>query len=217
MADSLKADFRLTHPRGPTIHGVLEMPAIRHNITVLFGPSGCGKTTVLRCLSGLERPEQGRIQFGDEVWFDAESKAHLSPQQRGIGFVFQDYALFPHLSVAENIGFGLHDLPKAERRERVEAILDRYGLTAHAHKRPRQLSGGQQQRVALARALLRRPRLLLLDEPLSALDTDLRESLRQDLCENLRSLDIPVILVTHDRAEAELIADRIVEMRTGAA
>jgi len=210
--DSLTARFIKRYPGGTVIHSALEMPAHTHSITVLFGPSGCGKTTVLRCLAGLERIDEGTIRFGGETWADASSQTHLTPQQRGIGFVFQDYALFPHLSVAGNIGYGLHDLPKAERNERVDAILERYGLTGHAAKRPFQISGGQQQRVALARAMVRQPRLLLLDEPLSALDTDLRESLRQDLRETLGTLDIPVVLVTHDRGEAELISDRIVEM-----
>jgi molybdate transport system ATP-binding protein len=213
MADTLTADFLITHPCGPTIHGALEMPAKRHSITVLFGPSGCGKTTVLRCLAGLERPERGRIIFGDAVWFDAETKTHLSPQQRGIGLVFQDYALFPHLSVAENIAYGLHALPKPERETRVDEIIQRFGLDEQRHRRPRQISGGQQQRVALARALVTQPRLLLLDEPLSALDTGLRCELRDDLRIQLKALEMPVVLVTHDEDEARLLADRTFKMQ----
>lgn len=212
MADTLTADFHITHPRGPTIHGALEMPAKRHSIIVLFGPSGCGKTTVLRCLAGLERPERGRIVFGDDVWFDANAKTHLSPQQRGIGFVFQDYALFPHLSVSENIAYGLQALPKPERQTRVDEIMQRFGLDEQRQRRPRQISGGQQQRVALARALVTQPRLLLLDEPLSALDTGLRNELRDDLRMQLKALDIPVVLVTHDQAEAELLGEQIIIM-----
>ena len=212
MADTLTADFHITHPRGPTIHGALEMPAKRHSITVLFGPSGCGKTTVLRCLAGLERPEHGRIIFGDDVWFDSDTKTHLSPQKRGIGLVFQDYALFPHLSVAENIAYGLDALPKPERQTRVDEIIQRFGLDEQRHRRPRQISGGQQQRVALARALVTQPRLLLLDEPLSALDTGLRNELREDLRIQLKTLDIPVVLVTHDQAEAELLGAQIIMM-----
>jgi len=212
MADTLTADFHLTHPRGPTIHGVLEMPALRHSITVLAGPSGGGKTSILRCLAGLERPERGRIVFGGEVWFDADSNTHLSPQQRGIGFVFQDYALFPHLSVAENIAYGLQALPKPLRAGRVDEIIQRFGLEEQRQRRPHQISGGQQQRTALARALVTQPRLLLLDEPLSALDTGLRHDLREELRLHLRALDIPVVLVTHDEAEAQLLADRIVRI-----
>lgn len=215
MADTLTADFLLTHPRGPAIHGRLEMPATQHSITVLLGSSGCGKTTVLRCLAGLERPQQGRITFGSEVWFDSERRIHLPPQQRRIGFVFQDYALFPHLSVADNIAHGLHTLPPHERSARVDAMLQRFDLTAERHRRPREISGGQQQRVALARALVIQPRLLLLDEPLSALDTDLRESLREDLRHHLRALNIPVLMVTHDRTEARLLADQLVIMHLG--
>lgn len=215
MADTLTADFQLTHPRGPAIHGRLEMPATQHSITVLLGSSGCGKTTVLRCLAGLERPQQGRISFGAEVWFDSTRHIHLPPQQRRIGFVFQDYALFPHLSVADNIAHGLLPLPPHERSIRVEAMLQRFDLTAERHRRPREISGGQQQRVALARALVIQPRLLLLDEPLSALDTDLRESLREDLRHHLRALNIPVLMVTHDRAEARLLADQLIIMHLG--
>jgi len=220
MADTLTARFTKRfpgdrHTPGDTvIRGELEMPARRHSVTVLFGPSGCGKTTVLRSLAGLERIDEGCIRFAGETWADAAARLHLSPQRREIGFVFQDYALFPHLSVAGNIAYGLRRLPKAERQERVEAVLVRYDLSPHAGKRPRQLSGGQQQRVALARSMVTRPRLLLLDEPLSALDTDLREDLRDELCRTLRSLEIPVVLVTHDRAEAELVADQIIEMGT---
>lgn len=212
MAETLTADFEVTHPRGPTIHGVLEMPATRHSITVLLGPSGCGKTTLLRCLAGLERPQAGRIQFREEVWFDAVSQTHLTPQQRGIGFVFQDYALFPHLSVAENIAYGLHGLPETEREIRVDEFIHRFGLSDQRHRRPCQISGGQQQRVALARTLVTQPRLLLLDEPLSALDTGLRNALREDLRRHLRSLEIPVVLVTHDDEEAGLLADEMVLM-----
>ena len=215
MADTLKADFHLTHPRGPTIHGALEMPATRHSTTVLFGPSGCGKTTVLRCLAGLERPERGHIFFGDEVWFDAGSKTHLTPQQRGIGLVFQDYALFPHLSVEKNIAYGLRVLRKPERQTRVDEIIQRFGLQEQRDRRPRQISGGQQQRVALARALVTQPRLLLLDEPLSALDTGLRSELREDLRRHLMALDIPVVLVTHDQAETELLGNQLIVMANG--
>lgn len=215
MASTLKADFIKTFPGGAVIRGSLEKPCGSHGITVLFGSSGCGKTTVLRCLAGLEKPETGTILFGSETWMDAARNLHLSPQKRGIGLVFQDYALFPHLTVADNIAYGLGDLKKSERASRVEEILARYGLSAHAEKRPRQLSGGQQQRVALARAIVRRPRLLLLDEPLSALDTALREDLRADLQTQLRSLEIPVLLVTHDRAEARLLADQLLVMHNG--
>ncbi len=215
MAHSLTAHFTKRHSDEIVIDGALERSLDGHSITVLFGPSGCGKTTVLRCIAGLDKPQQGRIQFGKETWFDSENQIHLSPQQRGIGFVFQDYALFPHLSVSVNVAYGIRGLSKSEQRRRVDEILQRYDLVSHADKRPRQLSGGQQQRVALARAIVRRPRLLLLDEPLSALDSALREDLRDDLCEQLHALEIPMILVTHDRSEARLLGDHLIVMNHG--
>ena len=216
MANALIANFTKRFPGGAVIRGELNQPARALSVTVLFGPSGCGKTTMLRCLAGLERPEEGVIQFGGETWFDARQGIFLAPQQRGIGFVFQDYALFPHLTVAGNIGFGLNGLTATEREERVRDMLERFGLAGAAQQRPRQLSGGQQQRVALARALVCRPRLLLLDEPLSALDAALREELRGELRHLLAACNIPVFLVTHDRTEALALGDEIVVMSGGA-
>lgn len=216
MANDLSANFTKQFRGGPAIRGNLSRPVDSHSITVLFGPSGCGKTTVLRCLAGLERPEEGTIRFGTDQWFDAHRNLCLTPQQRGVGLVFQDYALFPHLSVESNIGYGLHALAKPDRDRRVSELLDRMGLASLARQRPRQLSAGQQQRVALARALVCRPRLLLLDEPLSALDAALREQLRTELRRLLAVCNIPVILVTHDRAEALALGDEIVVMNGGA-
>jgi molybdate transport system ATP-binding protein len=210
MADTLTADFQFTHPGGPTIHGALDMAAKQHSIIVLFGPSGCGKTTVLRCLAGLERPGSGKIVFGEETWFDGASRICLSPQRRGIGYVFQEYALFPHLTLAENIAYGLHALPKSEHEQRMQEMMRRFELEELSHRRPWQISGGQQQRVALARALVTQPRLLLLDEPLSALDTRLRTTLREELHRQLKTLQIPVVLVTHDEDEAESLADQVI-------
>jgi len=223
MADTLIARFTKRFPDGAVIRGeVRTNDATRSpqasggsHVTVLFGPSGCGKTTVLRCLAGLEQPEEGRIQFGEETWFDAQQGIFLAPQQRGVGFVFQDYALFPHLSVAGNVGYGLHRLSHAERRKQVDELLTRFDLTQVTRHHPRQLSGGQQQRVALARALARRPRLLLLDEPLSALDAALREALRSELRQWLAACEIPVLLVTHDRTEALALGDELVVMSAG--
>ncbi len=212
MADALIANFTKRFP-GATIRGELNLPARGHSVTVLFGPSGCGKTTVLRCLAGLETPDDGTIQFGAETWFDARQAVRLTPQQRGIGFVFQDHALFPHLTVAGNIGYGV---PRADRPQRVAELLERFELTALAAQLPRELSGGQQQRVALARALACRPKLLLLDEPLAALDTALREQLRGELRHLLAACDVPVLLVTHDRDEALALGDELVVMSGGA-
>jgi molybdate transport system ATP-binding protein len=214
MADALIANLTKRFP-GVTIRAELHRPARGHSVTVLFGASGCGKTTVLRCLSGLERPEEGVIQFGSVTWFEASRGVCLPPQERGIGFVFQDYALFPHLTVAGNVGYSLGGLPATERRRRVGELLTRFQLSGQASQRPRQLSGGQQQRVALARALAARPRLLLLDEPLSALDAALREQLRTELRRLLAACDIPVLLVTHDRDEALALGDHLVVMCGG--
>jgi molybdate transport system ATP-binding protein len=215
MADTLIASFTKRFP-GATIRGELNQPALRHTVTVLFGPSGCGKTTVLRCLAGLETPDEGAIRFGAETWFDAATGIQLTPQQRGVGFVFQDYALFPHLTVGDNVGYGLGRLSAGERRRRVHELLERFDLTAQAGQHPVQLSGGQQQRVALARALATRPRLLLLDEPLSALDAALRQTLRGELRHLLTACDVPVLLVTHDREEAIVLGDELAVMSGGA-
>ena len=179
--------------------------------TALFGPSGCGKTTILRCLAGLERPEVGHIQWSDEVWFDAPQRCFLPPQQRQIGYLSQDYALFPFLSVAGNIGYGL---PRAERHL-VGDLLDLFQLTGFEHRSPRDLSGGEQQRVALARTISRKPRLLLLDEPLSALDLPTRTQLRRELRHLLAKFGIPVILVTHDPMEVMALADCVVVLERG--
>ncbi len=178
---------------------------------VLLGPSGCGKTTLLRMVAGFVAPSTGDIRL------DGRSITHQPPGRRNIGMVFQDYALFPHMNVAENIGFGLRErrLPAAERAKRVAALLDQVRLTAHAAAYPDQLSGGQQQRVALARALAYAPQLLLLDEPLGALDLKLREAMQQEIHQLQRRLGITTIMVTHDQDEAMNLADRIVIMEAG--
>lgn len=215
MTAKLVARFEKQFPGAVAIHGELNQAASDFSVTVLFGPSGCGKTTVLRCLAGLERPDSGTICFGDETWTNAERGIHWPPQQRGIGFLFQDYALFPHLTVAGNIGYGLTGLSASERGQRVTEMLDRFELKGLEHRYPHQVSGGQQQRVALARVLVRRPRLLLLDEPLSALDASLRDELRWELRELLSTFQIPVVVVTHDRIEAIALADSVIVMDAG--
>jgi molybdate transport system ATP-binding protein len=211
MSGELAARLVKRFPAGVAIELELVRPADGASVAVLFGPSGCGKTTALRCLAGLERPDEGRIEFAGETWFDAGRRVCRPPQRRGVGFLFQDYALFPHLTVAGNVGFGLS---RAERR-RVGEVLDRFGLAGLGDRYPRQLSGGQQQRVALARVLVRRPRLLLLDEPLSALDDPTREQVRQELRRVLVGAGVPVVLVTHDRREAVSLADHLVVMEAG--
>lgn len=182
-------------------------------IGCLLGPSGCGKTTALRLIAGLETLQQGRIELAGTCV--ADNQQHTPTQKRGIGLVFQDYALFPHLSVSENIGFGLHAWPKAERAARIHSLLHLVGLTHEAHAAPHQLSGGQQQRVALARALAPKPRLLLLDEPFSSLDVELRERLSIEIRDILKTEDITALLVTHDQHEAFAMADKIGVMNEG--
>jgi molybdate transport system ATP-binding protein len=211
----LAADFEKPFPGGPVIRAALRMPADAFSVTVLFGPSGSGKTTVLRCLAGLERPARGFIRFGGETWFDAARGLSLPPQQRDIGYVFQEYALFPHLTVARNLGYGLGGLPAGERSRRVAEMLDLLGLYGLEGRYPARLSGGERQRVALGRALVRRPRLLLLDEPLSALDAPTREQLRRELRRLLAALRVPALLVTHDRVEALALGDRVVVLDGG--
>ena len=215
MTVELISEFEKQFPAGPLIRADLRCPASPSSLTVLFGPSGSGKTTTLRCLAGLERPGRGHIRLGDDTWFDSDRRIFLPPQQRRIGYLFQEHALFPHLNVTHNIGYGLGALGRAERQQRVKEITELLGLSGLGHRYPGQISGGEGQRVALARALVCRPRLLLLDEPLSALDVPLREQLRRELRRSLTQLGIPAVLVTHDRVEALSLADYVVVFDEG--
>ncbi len=184
-------------------------------VAALFGPSGAGKTLTLQCLAGLVRPDAGRIVMGGEVLFDSEAGVDVPPQRRRLGYVFQGYALFPHLTVRSNVGFGLRGRDRAERRRREDEVLARLGLETLADRYPRELSGGQRQRVALGRALAPDPALLLLDEPLSALDLPLRQALRDDLGGILADWGIAAVLVTHDLTEAYRLGDHIVVYEEG--
>ena len=182
-------------------------------IGCLIGPSGCGKTTALRCISGFEPIQRGEIRVGGEVV--SSSRYMLSAEKRNIGMVFQDYALFPHLTVAANIGFGLWQHKASQRKTRVDELLALVGLEAQAASYPHQLSGGQQQRVALARALAPKPRLLLMDEPFSNLDVELRERLSLEVRDILKHEATTALIVTHDQNEAFALADWLGVMQDG--
>lgn len=183
-------------------------------VVCLLGPSGCGKSTLLRIAAGLESLQQGEVQLAGETVARPGGR-QLPPERRNLGLMFQDAALFPHLSVLENVTFGLTRLPAGERRTRALALLERLGLAAHATSYPHVLSGGQQQRVALARAVAPAPALMLLDEPFSALDTRLREQTRDDTLHLLKATGAGTLMVTHDPEEAMFMADRIALMREG--
>lgn len=183
---------------------------------VILGSSGCGKTTLLRLIAGLEIPDSGEIWLGD-VQVAGPGRSLLPPYRRQIGFVFQDLALWPHLTVAGNLQFVLDALrvPRAERSRRIDEALKLVRIDGFATRYPHELSGGEQQRVALARALIGSPRLLLLDEPLSSMDAELRAAVRTELARIQRTLELTTVYVTHDREDAAVLADRVIEIRAG--
>ncbi|MTI61778.1 MAG: ABC transporter ATP-binding protein [Firmicutes bacterium] len=179
----------------------------------ILGESGSGKSSILRLLAGLEEPYDGYIEIDKKVMKD--SNIYLPPENRGIGMVFQDYALFPHMTVAKNITYGFTDLKKAERRKRLNEVMELVDIKELADRYPYQLSGGQQQRVALARAIAPQPRVLLLDEPFSNLDANLKDKIREKLKEIIKKINITTILVSHDIEDALNIADRLVIIKEG--
>lgn len=179
----------------------------------ILGRSGSGKSTILRLLAGLEKPSAGKLTIQDQVMFD--ERTFVQPEKRGIGMVFQDYALFPHMTVSENILFGLFRLKKAQKKKRLREVLELVELQDYEKRYPHQLSGGQQQRVAIARAIAPNPHLILLDEPFSNLDAELQIKIREELRGILKRANITSIFVTHDEKDAQILADRIVKLQDG--
>ncbi|MFH0786222.1 MAG: ATP-binding cassette domain-containing protein [Pseudomonadota bacterium] len=189
--------------------------AMENEMSVLFGFSGAGKSMTLQLIAGLIRPDWGWIYSGDRILFDSRSEINLAPQDRSIGYVFQNLALFPHMTVRGNILYGAGDLKKEQREKRIGEMINAFRLEGLEDRYPSEISGGQQQRVALARALIRRPDLLLLDEPFSALDNPLRLEMQKFLKEIRKKFNSPVILVTHDLQEAYAVADKIIVYSQG--
>lgn len=188
---------------------------IRSGVTVIFGPSGAGKTTLLECVAGLLTPNCGRITIGENVFFDHAQKINVEVRKRKIAYVFQDLALFPHLSAEKNIGYGIRDLGSVERDRKITSVLDSFRISSLRKRKPAEISGGERQRVALARALVTDPCVLLLDEPLAALD----ERTKSEIIEDLRAWNgarpIPVLYVTHSRDELFALGDRVLMLEAG--
>lgn len=209
---------KLTKSYGDTtVVPELDLQIAQNEFLSLLGPSGCGKTTILRMVAGLETPTSGRIYLGEDVVFDSTERIQVAPEKRNLGMVFQSYAVWPHLTVLDNVIFPLkcRKVPASERGDRAMAALKAVRLQGYEKRKPNQLSGGQQQRVALARALVARPRVLLLDEPLSNLDANLRD----EMCEEIRQIKtaspMTMIYVTHDQTEAFRLSDRIALLNQG--
>lgn len=209
---SLQLSARLARAGGFSLDAQLEVPP---GVTVLYGASGAGKSTALSVIAGLVRPQAGHVALGGEVWFDSTSGTQVPVHRRGVALVFQSLALFPHLSAGANVEFGLLSLAPAERRRRAFEWLSRMRVDHVASRRPAQLSGGEAQRVALARALASGPRVLLLDEPFSALDRPLRSQLAMEIRAVVDELGMPTLWVTHDDRDAAEIADRAVHLSRG--
>jgi molybdate transport system ATP-binding protein len=190
---------------------------VGNELAVLFGYSGAGKSVTFQMIAGLMEPEEGRVSLDDTIFFDSAAAINLAPQRRMLGYVFQDLALFPHMTIRQNILYGGHGLSKSEKEDMAGGMLKRFGISDLADRPPSRISGGQKQRVALARTLMRRPRALLLDEPFSALDTPTRQEMGRLLKEIQREYNIPVILITHDLQEACGLADRMIVYADGKA
>ena len=189
--------------------------ALSPGVTILFGASGAGKTTLLDCLAGLTRPDSGHIAFANESWFDERLRINIPVRARGIGYVFQDLALFPHLSVEQNVQYGISRLDASERRARTDAVLESFRIAHMRGRKPGEISGGERQRVALARALVTDPRLLLLDEPLAGLDAPTKSKIVDDLRAWNSAHRIPILYVTHDREEVFALGEHVLALENG--
>lgn len=207
---TLGVEVRRNHPN--FLHAKFTAPP---GFNILFGPSGAGKTTILDCVAGLSAPDSGLIQIGNVVLFDREHDIDLSPRRRRVGYVFQDQALFPHLSVEENVAYGLDGLRATTRKQRASEILESFRIAELRSRRPAQISGGERQRVALARALVTDPRVLLLDEPLTALDASTKARIVDDLRAWNQSHGIPILYVTHSREEVFALGERVLAIEDG--
>ncbi len=212
--ETLYVRVALARPRGGfSLDVAFEVPP---GITVLFGPSGSGKSTTLATIAGLVRPDRGRVALGSRTWFDSSARVDLPVHERRVAYVFQSAALFPHRTAVQNVTYGMDRRASREtRRERALALLARFHVPHLADRKPATFSGGETQRVALARALGMSPRAILLDEPFSALDADLRSTLQKDLLGIAKDLAVPILLVTHEKAEAAALAERTVRIEGG--
>lgn len=207
----LKADFSIKL-RHFELQAELE---VSNEILVLVGPSGSGKTTILKCIAGLKTPTQGSIQINNRMVYSATNKITLPSRERRVGYVFQEYALFPHMTVLKNTLYGLPKEKQRSNPKAAENMLDKLGIPHLRDRYPQQISGGEKQRVALARALMIEPEIMLLDEPLSALDQEIRGGLQQELIKIQKQWKIPFVLVTHDLTEAEILGDQIIRIDQG--
>lgn len=217
LAVTLRCQLASPTSTSPTAAFVLDVAfTLAPGISILFGPSGAGKSTLLAAIAGLVRPAAGRIALGQEMWFNSEARINRPAHHRSIGFVFQSLALFPHLTALDNVAYGIDSrFGRAERRARALAMLERMRVSHVAARRPPTLSGGEAQRVALARALARTPRVLLLDEPFTAMQRNLRRELGADLLAFVAETPLPVLLVTHDAEEARTLGERVLFLEEG--
>jgi molybdate transport system ATP-binding protein len=212
----LAARVQLQRNRAGSAHFELDVSLqISPGITILFGPSGAGKSTLLDCIAGLVRPQKGRISVGGEILFDSQLGLNRAPQTRRVAYVFQTLALFPHMSAEQNVAYGLEDLPDQERSLRVDEILKAFRVDTLRKRNPSEISGGERQRVALARSLVTQPRVLLLDEPLTGLDSELKSAIVDDLRAWNAARRIPILYVTHSREEVDALGERVIAMDHG--